>query len=192
MPTPSRTSLERIVSAAGTILEASGIDSLTMQAVADAVGVRAPSLYRHVHNRSDLIRQVANRALGELADTLDAAASSGDPRRDLVALAGAYRAFARSRPETYRLLFRRPPADQGIDPALNVRASEAIMRIAGELAGREHALEAARTAVAWAHGFVSMELADAFRLGGDVEAAYAYGTERLAVALASGAGTPRA
>lgn len=39
--------------------------------------------------------------------------------------------------------------------------------------------------VAWAHGFVSMELAGAFRLGGDVDDAFTFGIERLAVALAA-------
>ena len=34
----------------------------------------------------------------------------------------------------------------------------------------EHGLEAARTVVAWANGFVGMELAGAFRMGGDVDA----------------------
>jgi len=33
--------------------------------------------------------------------------------------------------------------------------------------------------VAWAHGFVSMELAGMFRLGGDVDAAYAEGIEAI-------------
>lgn len=54
------------------------------------------------------------------------------------------------------------------------------------MGGPEHALERARLFVAWAHGFVSMELAGAFRLGGDVDAAFEYGIDRLADALAAG------
>jgi hypothetical protein len=45
--------------------------------------------------------------------------------------------------------------------------------------GQERALEAARTLVAWAHGFVSMELSGAFRLGGDVDAAFAFGVDAV-------------
>jgi hypothetical protein len=49
--------------------------------------------------------------------------------------------------------------------------------------GDADALMAARMLVAWAQGFVSMELAGAFRLGGDVDAAFDYGLERLTASL---------
>ena len=49
----------------------------------------------------------------------------------------------------------------------------------GRLVGEADALEGARTIVAWAHGFVTMELAGAFRLGGDLDAAYAFGIEAI-------------
>jgi hypothetical protein len=53
------------------------------------------------------------------------------------------------------------------------------------LARPDHVLDAARTIVAWSSGFVSMELAGAFRLGGDVDAAFRYGIDRLADAIAA-------
>ncbi len=62
--------------------------------------------------------------------------------------------------------------------------TEPVLRAAAEVAGPEHALEAARTFTAWAHGFITMELAGAFNLGGDVDAAFDYGVERLSRALA--------
>ena len=53
------------------------------------------------------------------------------------------------------------------------------------MAGPEDGLEAARTVVAWANGFVGMELAGAFRMGGDVDAAFTYGAERIARAISA-------
>jgi hypothetical protein len=47
------------------------------------------------------------------------------------------------------------------------------------LAGRERALETARLLTAFVHGFASMELAGAFRLGGDVDAAYRFGIDTI-------------
>jgi AcrR family transcriptional regulator len=183
MPTPARTSLDAIVAAGRTILEAEGADGLTMRRVAAAVGIRAPSLYKRVRDRADLLRLILNAAGAELAASLDEAATTGNPRRDLVALARTFRTFARRNPETYALMFARSSEGARMDPDLTERASAALLRAAAELAGPERRLEAARTVVAWAHGFISMELAGAFRLGGDVDEAFAYGVDRLATAI---------
>ena len=71
MPTPERTSLDAIVEAGRALLEAEGLSGLTMQAVADRVGVRAPSLYKRVRNRGDLVRLIAASSLAELGRRLD-------------------------------------------------------------------------------------------------------------------------
>jgi AcrR family transcriptional regulator len=191
MPTPARTSVAEIVRAGRAILEAEGVNGLTMQRVARDVGVRPPSLYKRVRDRAELVRLIAGDVAHELTVTLDEAAASGDPRDDLRGLANEFRAFARAHPEGYRLLFARLPDGSGLDPELNARASAALLRTAAALAGPDHALEAARTVVAWATGFISMELADAFRLGGEVDRAYAFGIGRLADAIATPAGKPR-
>jgi hypothetical protein len=99
-------------------------------------------------------------------------------------MAHALRAYAHAHPTAYGLLFAQLPI--GARPELEhlARTSAAIVRTTTSLAGPDDALEAARTVVAWAHGFISMELGGAFRLGGDVDRAYAFGIERLGVALA--------
>jgi AcrR family transcriptional regulator len=183
VPTPARTSVDAIVAAGRSILDADGLDGLTMQRVAAAVGVRGPSLYKRVRDRADLIRLIANDVAVELTRTLEAAATSGDPAVDLRAIAGTFRAWALAHPEAYHLLFDRRPEGERVDPEVNARSSAALLRTAAALGGQEHALEAARTAVAWANGFVGMELAGAFRLGGDVESAFEYGVVRLTRAI---------
>ena len=186
MPTPARTSLQHIVDAGRRILESDGLEQLTMARVAEAVGVRAPSLYKHLGDRDDLIRLIGNDAVRELGTRLAGAAGSGDPSHDLPAMARANRAFGRDYPETYRLIWSRVPERWRIDAELNARASEPLLRTIAALVGEKQALLAARTYVAWAQGFVNMELAGAFRLGGDVDAAFEYGLEMLTAALASG------
>lgn len=189
MPTRPRTSLAAIVGEARRILEAEGLEGLTMQRVAKAVGVRAPSLYKHVRDRSELVRLVADDALEELGRRLESAARTGDARRDVAFMARTLRAFAHELPETYRLLWSRLPEGWQVDPGVNARAAEPLLDVVGRLAGERHRLEAARTFAAWAHGFVSMELAGAFRLGGDLEAAFDYGVERLTGAISSTSGS---
>jgi hypothetical protein len=96
-------------------------------------------------------------------------------------MAGEYRRFARSNPVTYTLMFA-PHAMPGAT-ARSVRSSATLLRVVAELAGSRQALPAARTIVAWAHGFITMELAGAFRLGGDVEQAWEFGLDRILAAV---------
>ena len=174
MPTPDRTSLSQIVEAGRDLLEESGPAGVTMQAVAARVGVRAPSLYKRVRDL-DALREAVNAAnLDDLADQVLAADTS------LEALARAFRAFAHARPEGFRLLFTAGAPVAALD-----RASVPVIARARELVGEEHALDAARLVTSWATGFVSMELAGAFRLGGDVDQAFEYGVETLKRGLAA-------
>jgi AcrR family transcriptional regulator len=191
MPTPARTSIAAIVEAARVILEADGLEGLTMQRVGQAVGVRPPSLYKRVRSRGELVRLVVEDVAAQLAREVGRAAGSGDPHEALQAMAYAFRRFAHQNPGAYAVLFGPLPEDSRPELSTLGAASEAVLATAGALAGPEHALEGARMIVAWVHGFVSMELSGAFRLAGDVEDAFAFGIQRLAVALAARDPQPR-
>lgn len=185
MPTPARTSVDEIVAAGRAILARDGLEGLTMQRVATAAGVRAPSLYKRVPGRAALVRLVATDALGELRECVDGAAATGEPAHDLRAQAAALRAFALGDPHAFGLVFA-PPADGSIaDSGLLAEAAAPVLRVVAELVGPVDALNAARTLTAWASGFLRMELAGAFRLGGDVEEAFDYGISLLIEALGS-------
>jgi AcrR family transcriptional regulator len=193
MPAPSRTSRDAILRAAAELLERDGLDHLTMQAVAERVGVRAPSLYKHVPGRDALVRLVAEDAARELGAALEAAAPRGTPpRTGLEAAAFALRRFAHARPAAFRLVLNPGAETARPDPAVSRQAAATVLRLAGELAGPDQALPAARTITAWANGFLAMELADAFRLGGDVDEAFRFGVDALVRALAERPGPPGA
>lgn len=172
MPSPNRTTNEEVVAAAQAIVDSGGLGGLTMQAVAARVGVRAPSLYKRFHDRDALVAAVVAATVEELGARLEAAAP------DFRELANAYRAFAHERPEAFRLIFT-PYAEED---ALR-RSAGPVLRVAADLVGEEDALAAARLFTAWATGFLQMELAGAFRLGGDVDEAFDYGLERLRAGL---------
>jgi AcrR family transcriptional regulator len=55
--------LEAILDAAMALLDARGAVALTMRNVADALGCRQASLYRHVRNREELVTLVADRGV---------------------------------------------------------------------------------------------------------------------------------
>jgi len=177
-PAPARTSNDAIVLAARRILESGGLDSVTMRAVAEAVGVKGPSLYKRLPDRAALIRAISDSVVDDLSRTLSRASETGDPRSDLRAAAFVYRAFVRSNPNGYRLLFT-DLADANPDASSLAALGAPVVDAMTRLVGPSDALEAARTFVSWAHGFTSMELAGGFRLGGDLDAAYAFGIETI-------------
>lgn len=178
MPTPDKTSLDAIVSAARALLEDDGLGGLTMQAVAHRVGVRAPSLYKRVGSRDELIQLVAEASLSDLADQLASASS-------LEELADRFRAFGHANPAAFQLIMSPGAGIPVARPEFGAAASRPVLELAGALAGADNALEAARTLTAWAAGFVSMELNGSFNLGGDVERAWRFGVRSLAAAMAS-------
>ncbi|PZQ38973.1 MAG: TetR family transcriptional regulator [Phenylobacterium zucineum] len=183
MPTPAHTSIAEIVAAGRAILATEGLDGLTMNRVAEATGVRAPSLYKHVSNRAQLVRLVATAVIAEVGSELDRAATTGDPAGDLRALASAMREFAQRDPHGFGLLFQPLPAESSLDPAVYAAAAAPVLRVTGELAGPDRALVAARTVTAWASGFLRMELAGGFQLGERVADAFDYGIALLADAI---------
>ncbi|WP_155346579.1 TetR/AcrR family transcriptional regulator [Acrocarpospora pleiomorpha] len=176
MPTPDRTSLDAIVLAARDLLEADGLAGVTMQAVATRVGVRAPSLYKRVQSREDLIRLVAEATLRDLADRVN-------PAETAVDLLNGLRTFGKERPAAFQLVMTPGPGTPRVGEEVNIASSAAILRVATDLAGEAEALEAARTLTAWATGFISMELNGSFRLGGDVDGAWEFGVARLIAAV---------
>jgi AcrR family transcriptional regulator len=169
-----------VIAAASEILEAADLGSLTMAAVAERVGVRGPSLYKHVANRSMLIRAVAEQVATDLREAIERAAGrQRDPRAGLRAAVSAYRRYVHAHPKGYGLLFAHLLPESMPDTALVASAGVPIVRRMEEVVGPDRALEAARTLVAWAHGFVSMELGGAFRLGGSIDAAFAFGVDAV-------------
>jgi len=194
-PARARTSADAIVGAGRALLESGGLDAVTMQAVATAVGVRAPSLYKRFADRSALIRAIAHDVATELGAATAPALEIEDPLEAVRVLADRYRAFAHRSPGAYQLLFAGALPETNPTPETNAAAAAGLLALTERLVGRDRALEAARLLTAFAHGFVSMELAGAFRLGGDVDEAYRFAIESIVEGLrvmAGGPGTPGA
>lgn len=189
-PAPARTSSDAIVAAARAILEADGLDAVTMQAVAGRVGVRAPSLYKRVADRSALIRAVTDAIIEDLAAALRIPDTGGDATDELRSIAHRFRAFVHANPAGYGLLFANLGPDIAPDGAALAALGRPIVAATTRLVGDKDALPAARTFVAWAHGFTTMELAGGFRLGGDVDAAYTVGLELILSGISATATRP--
>lgn len=87
-------------------LERDGAEGVSFRAIARAAGVSQTAPYNHFENRDALLAALAERGFLELGSLQVAAAQSADdPETCMVAAGLAYIAFARRRPQLYRLMF---------------------------------------------------------------------------------------
>jgi AcrR family transcriptional regulator len=98
---------EAIVAAAeALLLESASEEAVSIRAVADAVGLTAPAIYRHFDDKHHLIFEVCNRQFSRMADEVAATVSPGDdPLAAVAAAARAYARFGLENPEHYRIMF---------------------------------------------------------------------------------------
>ncbi len=107
-----------ILAATKRLLVERGDEALvSIRAVADAVGVTAPSIYLHFADKDALILAVCEETFRAFdADQEAAAAAYDDPLQSLRARGAAYARFGLANPEAYRILFM-TRSDRVIDVA---------------------------------------------------------------------------
>lgn len=175
-----------VVELALAIVDESGLDGLTLAAVAGRAGVAVPSLYKHVTSLADLRREVALAGIRELTAELTQSAvgrSGGDALR---AMATAYRTYARSRPGRYAATQIAPsPDDAGLAEASGATVDVVAAVLAGCGVAPAHAVDAVRAVRAGLHGFVTLELAGGFGLPDDVDASFTYLVDSLEAGFTS-------
>lgn len=157
MPFPAKTSAEAILAAALDLLEGGGAEALTMRALAQRLKLAPNAIYRYYASREALIGAIAASAGATLNADLEAAAQGRAGRKAVRAAAGAYLAFARSRPAMFAALTAcGPPPDGCPDPRAATRA--AFARLLGAVVDDE-APRAALTLVAYLDGMAALERA---------------------------------
>ena len=155
-----------IVAAARQILEREGAAGLTMRRLADAVGIRAPSLYKHFPDKAAVEIALIDDGFAEIAGQFEAALGKGE--RSLPELATAYRVFALAHPHLYRLMTAGPLPRDRLRPGVEARAAAPLVQAAGDA-------DLARAVWAFAHGMVILELAGRFPPDADLDAAWSAG-----------------
>ena len=158
--TPGSARREEILDRAEEIVEAEGLEALTMRRLAEAVGIRAPSLYKHLADKEELEAGLQERALLAVGAALREAGP--DPH----AVGAAYRKWALAHPGLYRLATDRPLGRARLAPGVEAWSAAPVVELVD---GDEH-----RSRALWAsaHGLVLLELADRFPPEADIAAAW--------------------
>lgn len=171
MPYPAQINRETIIETARQMIEADGVEKLSLRLLANALGVKAPSLYRYVANKTALLRAVNEVTSRKHVEALQIAAASNLPVVErMMALAHAFRQFAYENPACYALAYANPIPE--IRPDVDEREQLALplQAILAELAGEENSFAAIRGAYAFLHGWVMLEITQQFEREGDLDA----------------------
>ena len=162
MSYPAKTSPDAILKAATEILERDGIETLSMRTLAEALEIKAPSLYRHYADRSALLDAIADKGSRLLREALEQTATEADPAQTVRDAGSAFLEFARSRPVLYDLLNTRPQPSTGNAKAL----WNLVLKLIGGIT--ENPDDTAGAVALWSfmHGYASLERAGVFGSSG--------------------------
>lgn len=159
-----------VVAAAAEIADEVGLSNVTMGLLAERLGVRAPSLYKHIDGQADLNRRIAVLALNELGDALRDGLQGRAGTDALSAAARTIRAFVIEQPGRFAATIRINA--HGPDDPLVAAGARVIESMSAVLAGYKidpvdniHALRMLRSLF---HGFAVIEAASGFQLQTDV------------------------
>ncbi len=167
-PTDRSDRAAEIVATARRILEDEGQDALTMRRLAEDVGIRAPSLYKHFANKREVEAALVEEALREMGAALHGAAHRPGRRGPVGAVLDAYRTVALGGPHLYRLATGPDLPRDLLPDGLEDWAGEPFYLVTGDP-------HRAQALWAFAHGMAVLEIEDRFTPGSDLSKTWSAG-----------------
>jgi AcrR family transcriptional regulator len=164
---------DRVVEAAAELVDEVGLAELTLAALAERLGIRQPSLYKHIDSIAGLHRGISLLAKREIGDVLVRAAVGRSGADAIHAMSHAYREWALAHPARYQASQVAPTPGDLEDEAVSLAAVQVIadVLVAYRLDG-DDAVDAIRGLRATLHGFVALETSGGFALRADVDRSF--------------------
>ncbi|XIE79362.1 TetR/AcrR family transcriptional regulator [Streptomyces sp. SBR177] len=171
---------ERLVAAAAELADESGLDKVTLSALARRFGVKDASLYAHIRNLRELRVRLALLASHEMNEAIGAAVAGRSGRDALVGFADAYRDYALAHPGRYAASQQRIEPAEVEDTTVLLRAVELTYgMLRGYGLAEPELTDAARLLRATFHGYVHLELGGGFQHTRPVAASWARSLDAL-------------
>lgn len=163
-----------VVAAAAGLADETGYAGLTMGLLAERLGVRTPSLYKHVGGLADLQHQLATLAMTELGDVIRDAVQGRAGADALAALLNAVRGYVTRHPGRYTATTG--AAFTGPDDPLLAATTRLLASIAAVLRGygigedeMDHAIRTVRCTI---HGFAMLDASGGFQWSNDPDESF--------------------
>ena len=177
---------QAVIAEAARLVDKLGPNSLTLAVLADSLGVKIPSIYKHVNGMPALQRGIMINAKRELSHALRQAAV-GTARDDaILAISTAYRKWALAHPGQYPSVVHAPIPEDDADEQVSQDLIDIVFKVlAGYNLRQNVAVDAARYFRSAIHGFVSLEVAGGFGLPNDLNRSFALTVENVSMAFAT-------
>ena len=163
-----------VTEAGAALADETGIAQLSMGLLAERLGVKTPSLYKHVDNIADLTHRIGVLAMTELADAIRDATQGRAGGDALFAAAQAMRSFVKEHPGRYAAGDAARPT--GPDDPLLPAARRVLDSLSAALRGYQldpdqeiHALRMLRSML---HGFATLEDSGGFMIDTDIDESF--------------------
>lgn len=164
---------DRVTDAAAEMADEVGLDQLTLAALADRLGVRQPSLYKHIDSMAGLKRSISIQAKRDMGDVLVRAAVGRSGAQAIRSMSHAYRDWALLHPARYQASQVAPEPGDAENEAVSRAAVQIIadVLVAYELDG-DDAVDAIRAFRSILHGFITLESQGGFALPASVDRSF--------------------
>ncbi len=175
-PRKHRLDSATVVQAAVELVEAEGLEALSLGRLAKQLDVQTPSLYNHVAGLPGLYRELALLSTRELGERMGAAAIGKSGSAAVLAMAEAYRGYVKDHYGLYMTGLRSSGQQTPIDVELQA-AQERVVQIALAVVASwglqdDDALHAVRGLRSIIHGFATLEVAGGFGLPLDCDESF--------------------
>ncbi|MFD6161037.1 TetR/AcrR family transcriptional regulator [Nocardia sp. NPDC060256] len=160
-----------VVAAGATLADDVGFTNLSLGTLAQRLGVRTPSLYKHIDSLADLRHSIAALAITELDQRVRDAMHGRSGTEALAAFATAFRDYLVAHPGRYAATIGEP--DTGSEDPLRHSGSRLLQSLEAVLHGygidesdMVHAMRSVRGAL---HGFATLQTSHGFQWSEDTD-----------------------
>ncbi len=154
---------EMIILTAAELTEKYGLDKFSMHLLAETLGVKTASLYKHVSGMDEVITETGLYALSLQQEEQLKAVSSLHGDEAVAALAWSYRKFALDHPGLYRVIMSMPNMSNELLEKKAVMITEPIMQVLDDYdLNVQEKIHWQRVLRSIMHGFVAHEEAGYF------------------------------
>jgi len=160
-----------VTEAGAAIADEIGLGQLGMNVVAERLGVKTPSLYKHVDSLAALVHRIAILGATEAGDAMRDATQGRSGGEALAAAAQALRDYVKQHPGRYAATTGARPTgpDDPLIPALERSLGSLAAVLHGYRLDPDDEIHALRMLRSMLHGFATLEVSDGFQMSTDID-----------------------